>query len=323
MPLNDFKKEVKFIYKDEEYSVRDNGAVFRHARDGKRLRKDDNQWTFGKPNATKGYMEITSVGVHKIVATAFLGERPSSDHVVDHIDTNRRNNRLENLRWVTRLDNILHNPITARKIALVCGSVEAFLANPKAFHFPDPNYAWMQTVTAEQAQRCKENLMAWAEIDKYPSTGKSLDAWIFRKRTIIPPKEEVLAPVDSKSPNAIQMNWKTPSEFPCCPAVITDYPIASYAANLNIAGVFCRNQYSVFIVSDFAISKDGSALWVLCKATEGESVKSWSLARVSLENKLFVHTGLGFFFDQKSAEKAFTLVQGLEWTGGDTFDDLC
>ena len=46
--IDDFKQEVECIYKDEKYAVRDNGAVFRYPRDGKRPRKYDNFWTFGK-----------------------------------------------------------------------------------------------------------------------------------------------------------------------------------------------------------------------------------------------------------------------------------
>ena len=43
-------------------------------------------------------MEIASERVHRIVATVFHGDSPTSEHVVDHIDTNKRNNRPENLR---------------------------------------------------------------------------------------------------------------------------------------------------------------------------------------------------------------------------------
>lgn len=91
--IDDLKQEIECIYKDEKYSVRDNGAVFRYPRDGKRLRQYDNFWTFGKANDKHGYMEIASVRVHIIVATAFHGLKPTKEHVVDHIDTNRRNNR--------------------------------------------------------------------------------------------------------------------------------------------------------------------------------------------------------------------------------------
>lgn len=39
--LNDFKETKTCTYKGECYSVRDNGAVLRHAREGKRKRKYD------------------------------------------------------------------------------------------------------------------------------------------------------------------------------------------------------------------------------------------------------------------------------------------
>jgi len=35
--VNDFKRQVECTYKKERYSVRDNGAVLRHTRKGKRL----------------------------------------------------------------------------------------------------------------------------------------------------------------------------------------------------------------------------------------------------------------------------------------------
>jgi hypothetical protein len=89
-------------YKNEHYSVRDIGAVLRHAPDNKRIRPADNKWTFGKPNSKTGYLENASVRIHRIVATAFHGEAPTKEHVIDHIDTNKQNNRPNNLRWVTR-----------------------------------------------------------------------------------------------------------------------------------------------------------------------------------------------------------------------------
>ena len=98
------------------YRVRDNGSVCRQWRPNERKRPLDGTWTFGWANASTGYMQIGAVVVHRIVATAFHGEQPSEKHIVDHIDTNRRNNRSENLRWITRLDNLLQNPITRRRI---------------------------------------------------------------------------------------------------------------------------------------------------------------------------------------------------------------
>jgi hypothetical protein len=96
--LDCFGREVTCTYRSETYRVRDNGAVFRRSRNGARLRPLENQWTFGRANKKRGYMYIASIPVHRVVATAFQGPQPSKDHIVDHIDTNRRNNRPENLR---------------------------------------------------------------------------------------------------------------------------------------------------------------------------------------------------------------------------------
>jgi len=45
--VNDFNEEKICVYKNEKYSVRDNGAVLRHSKNGDKNRKNDNIWTFG------------------------------------------------------------------------------------------------------------------------------------------------------------------------------------------------------------------------------------------------------------------------------------
>ncbi len=54
--VEDFNQEVEFRYKDEHYSVRDNGAVLRFALNINRQRPTDNKWTFGKINKKTGYL---------------------------------------------------------------------------------------------------------------------------------------------------------------------------------------------------------------------------------------------------------------------------
>ena len=55
-----------------------------------------------------GYCRITvTKHVHRLVAEAFL-DKPNQDKSwVDHIDGNRSNNNVENLRWVTPSENCL------------------------------------------------------------------------------------------------------------------------------------------------------------------------------------------------------------------------
>ena len=44
--------------------------------------------------------------VHRLVALAFLGEPPSTKHVVAHNDGSRDNNHWTNLRWATQRENV-------------------------------------------------------------------------------------------------------------------------------------------------------------------------------------------------------------------------
>ncbi len=184
--LDDFTVSKECDYKDEHYSVRDNGAVMRHQRLGKVKRKLDGVWTFGTLNAKTGYLYLGSERVHRIVATAFHGNAPSPDHVVDHIDTNRQNNRPENLRWLTRLENVLNNEITRKKVEMICGSIEAFLKNPDllfGYENLDKSFSWMRRVTKEEAKNCLDNWSNWAR-STVPRTekkddGGSISSWMF------------------------------------------------------------------------------------------------------------------------------------------------
>ncbi len=186
MNIDDYQEVRDCIYKDEHYSVRDNGAVLRHQRVGMRKRKLDDVWSFGTPNVVNGYMDFGGERVHRIVATAFLGEAPSEQYVVDHIDTNRQNNCPDNLRWLTKLENILNNEITRKKVELICGSIEAFLENPSllyGYEKKDVNFSWMRNVTPEEAKNCLENWSHWTKIaapnPDYKKESNQVGDWIY------------------------------------------------------------------------------------------------------------------------------------------------
>jgi len=65
----------------------------------------------------KGYMQVNSSfcshssrffcheHIHLIVLSAWVGPKPGPDYQCDHIDYNRHNNNLNNLRWITRAEN--------------------------------------------------------------------------------------------------------------------------------------------------------------------------------------------------------------------------
>jgi transcriptional regulator with XRE-family HTH domain len=135
---------------------------------------------------------------------------------------------------------------------------------------------------------------------------------------------DITVTTESLTPNAVQCNWKTPSEFPCCPQEYTEEPIKNYADNLITGSVFCRNDLYSSLVFRSSASDDKQTIYVISESTEGtNSVKPLALAKITFGNGQFVHTSLGSYFSQEGAEKQFCLAQGLEWNGGDSIDDYC
>lgn len=128
--------------------------------------------------------------------------------------------------------------------------------------------------------------------------------------------------IQSLTPNAMQVNWRIPSEFPCCPKDVQNKPIEVYQSNLNKDCVFCKNDHYSSLVMDSAIIDEGNALMVMTRSAN-KSIKPWALARVVYKKGLFYHISCDSFFEEKGALKYFTLAQGKEWTGGDVVDDFC
>ena len=56
------------------------------------------------------------VKTHRLVAKAFI---PNLDNkpFIDHINRDRQDNRVENLRWVTKVEN-MNNPLTLKAISI-------------------------------------------------------------------------------------------------------------------------------------------------------------------------------------------------------------
>jgi hypothetical protein len=299
----------------------------RHQREGLRKRKLDDVWSFGTMNIATGYMDFCGERVHRIVATAFHGSAPSDQHVVDHIDTNRQNNRPENLRWLTKLENILNNEITRKKVELICGNIEAFLENPALLYgheSEDKNFAWMRNVTKEEASISLEKLTEWAKTATKPKGG-SMGEWVFQDnpRSGVNPtirfdepfipetiEEEEPEPLKTQSltPNAIQLNWKYPVRFPCCPQQYSGNPLDAYMANLEEGKVFSTNEYGDSNILRFGMPQP-DCLWVMCNIRIG--FKTHAFTKIMFKDGVFYHENKGVYDIGDEPEEMFEeIVKG-------------
>lgn len=94
----------KPISESPAYEVSDRGDV-RNSKTGRIL----------KPVRTNGYSQVVLCdadgqhrrSVHRLVAAEFI-DNPHGYPVINHIDGNRTNNRVDNLEWCTQSENMKH-----------------------------------------------------------------------------------------------------------------------------------------------------------------------------------------------------------------------
>ncbi|MBK9321670.1 MAG: HNH endonuclease [Bdellovibrionaceae bacterium] len=248
--------------------------------------------------------------MHRIVATAFHGDPPDPKYVVDHIDSNCRNNRPENLRWLTRLENTLKNPVTRKKIEFLCGSVEAFLANPSILNSMNisPNMSWMKAVTHEEAENCKLRMAIWANSKNIPTGSYTNRRGAFDKRVFKPLHkwEAGLAGEPgldfAETPMCGQYMWHG-SFFPMCPNEFGISALDSYFQNIKIGELFSYGDSSPrLIVNMVAKTKNHPAILVLC---DSSGSKPFALCAITLNEKgYFVHFVVGTYSDKETAKIA-------------------
>lgn len=318
-PIDQYEREIETEFEGERYLVRDNGAVYRKQRPGRQKRSLDETWTFGKERRWDGYLCIGSETVHRIVAFAFHGVPPSEKHVVDHIDRRRNNNRVENLRWVTLSENVLRHPSVRKKVINASGSLESFFENPNTASKLEPSIGWLSTISKEDSEKAREQLLKWAEADGFLKGG------IPGNRVLgnLQPRRQAPEPIleiDSLTPLAIQRRWKTPTEFPSCPNQLGPKPLLEYSLNLRSDSVFARDRYKESLV-ELAELGDG-LLSVLVRFSDVSSVKPWAVTKITFENGRFVHESSGTYFELNGAKKRHYGLLGIPFSG-ESIDDFC
>ncbi len=321
--INEYTRETTCEYKGEVYSVRDNGAVMRHLREGKKARKLDNVWTFGTKDKNNGYMMVNQHRVHIIVAKAFIPGNEDGKMVVDHIDTNRCNNRVENLRWLTRLENVLLNEATLKRVTYLCGGdIRKFIDNPSCLRDltgDNQDIMWMRTVSAEEAKLAWERISAWA---KRPSSTykmrnkreniENFEHWLNayeikeerQEKSFIPePNEEYIKPdntwkeretfsskkSESLTKGALQTNFYEKLYFPLCPDSSADVNLDEYAKRLEEGKVIARSENGKeYIIDSIGWSWEWDYIQVEIKTQDKLGISF--CIHISIEEGKYVHS---------------------------------
>lgn len=353
--INDFSEVRECDYKDEHYSVRDNGAVMRHPRKDKKLRPNDNVWTFGKRDKRTGYMKLGKHRVHIIVANAFLGEHDSQAYVVDHIDTNHCNNRVENLRWCTPLENALNNPITRKKIEMLCGGdIQKFIDDPSCLRTEGPyaqDVSWMRTVSREEAKTAYANYLRWAQTPSPQRTVPPVDndnilprdkEWMYKKQQwhslyrqahSAEEVEDMFEKMrnmleDNNDSNDSNENETEPFVEYLLEPTEDNADLEAYFAKLVSGVAISRTQYGYCKVIKAMIAKDKSTIGVAVTMPSTPPRPPWSnwigpfgAYKIYCENGKFVHDFLHTCFDENVALQRMTEAVGEKWTAPDNTDN--
>jgi hypothetical protein len=101
-------KEVWKFYKETRYGKR----VYEVSNYGRV--KINGEIIIPRINSGGYYVILNNERVHRIVAELFI-PNPENKPYIDHIDGNRLNNRVDNLRWCTAKENA-NNPVTKQRM---------------------------------------------------------------------------------------------------------------------------------------------------------------------------------------------------------------
>lgn len=155
-----------------------------------------------------------------------------------------------------------------------------------------------ETVSPEEALNALKNLDRLSRISKHngsTTSSRGMGEWIYKCNAndsdhISPsPSSPKASLIPSLTSNAMQRNWKTPTEFLLCPDSCGENGLEAYYSRLATDVKFCSNKYGDSVVSDYAYLPTGDAFLVMCKSTEENPVKL-GLCFLSLVKMAFTST---------------------------------
>lgn len=106
------KEEWKEIPGFPSYFVSNLGKI--RGKTGLLLSKSDDGYGYQRVGLRrKGFRKTTYAKVHRLVALAFIAN-PENKKTVEHIDSDRKNNNVNNLKWATHFENNMARIKTGR-----------------------------------------------------------------------------------------------------------------------------------------------------------------------------------------------------------------
>lgn len=140
-----------------------------------------------------GYKMIAHICLHKAVAELFI-PNPENKPEIDHIDTDKLNNHIDNLRWCTRKENN-NNPLTKQKMSEAKKGKPRSEETKKNMKRIDNRPVYITTFTGDRIEWALKNVL-----DEFNINYMTLCNALRRKSIPIPMKRKGIIKVE-------YLNW--------------------------------------------------------------------------------------------------------------------